>query len=239
MIVGFFASVAIGATASALGREPEAREEVDLVLHDQLLREALRHVGRRTADVLDDQLDLPARDRVAVLPDVSPGAGRHLLAEVREGPGHLGDDADLDRVRGVRRGQRRCAGERERRGEDETLDELHAGLPVLGLMACEDGGLPPVHEHDGGCSQRSNTSASAPSASSPMRRAMARLRFNSRRTRFPSRPVPATPASSGIARVRRPRRSASRDGPPAPSAARSPPRWRPPRRRNRAASTGA
>ena len=65
-IIGIFASVASGATAKRGRRDAEAGEEVDLVVDDQLLREALGVVGHG-AVVLDDDLDLLAGDRVAVL----------------------------------------------------------------------------------------------------------------------------------------------------------------------------
>ena len=63
--IGFFASAAIGATASAFGRQSEAGEDVDVVPRDQLLCEALGDVGCGTGRVARDELDLPP-------PNVSP-----------------------------------------------------------------------------------------------------------------------------------------------------------------------
>ena len=54
-------------SAERLGRQGEAGEDVDLVADDQLLRQALGHVGRRAAGVLADDLDLLAGDLVAML----------------------------------------------------------------------------------------------------------------------------------------------------------------------------
>ena len=61
--IGFFACVAMSATASASGVKPETGQEVDLVAHHQLLRQSLGHFGRRTAGVLNDDLDLAPGDR--------------------------------------------------------------------------------------------------------------------------------------------------------------------------------
>ena len=109
---GTLASVASGATASASGVRPKPAMHVDLVVDDQLLREALGVVGDAGV-VLDDELDLLAGDGVAVLLHVELDgrldllAGRGLLA------GHRQDEADLDRVlRPGRAGQ----GEQRRRG---------------------------------------------------------------------------------------------------------------------------
>ena len=65
--MNFFASAETSEAASAFGVSSEAREDVDLVAHDQLLREPLGDVRREAADVLADDLDLLAGDGVAVL----------------------------------------------------------------------------------------------------------------------------------------------------------------------------
>ena len=65
-------------------RQQEAGEDVDLVAHDQLLREPLGDVGRDAADVLADDLDLLAGDRVAVLLHVELDAVVDLDAGVGE-----------------------------------------------------------------------------------------------------------------------------------------------------------
>ena len=63
---GTLACVASGAVARASGVRPKPARTVDLVVDDQLLRDALGDVGDAGV-VLDDQLDLLAGDRVAVL----------------------------------------------------------------------------------------------------------------------------------------------------------------------------
>ena len=61
------------------GREPKTGKEGDLVVHHQLLGEPLGHVGIAGV-VADDQFDLLAGNRVAVLLHVELGAGGELLA---------------------------------------------------------------------------------------------------------------------------------------------------------------
>ncbi len=90
--IGVFDWVAMGAVAMAERRDAEAGEHVDLVVHHQLLREALGHV-RQAGVVLDDELDLLARHGVAVLRHVEPrrgldlAAGGGLLARSSAAPG--------------------------------------------------------------------------------------------------------------------------------------------------------
>ena len=65
--IGFFASVATGATASAFGVSPNPARMSTLSRVTRLLREALGDVGRRAGRVLDHDLDLLAAEDVAVL----------------------------------------------------------------------------------------------------------------------------------------------------------------------------
>ena len=85
--IGTLASVATGAAASASGVRPKPGEHAHLVLHDELLRDALGGFGRQSGVVLDDQLDLAPGDRIAVLRDVEPARGFDLLAGRRERAG--------------------------------------------------------------------------------------------------------------------------------------------------------
>ena len=55
------------ADGDGVGREDQPRQQVDVLLHDQLLREPLGVVGRDPAVVARDDLDLAPVDRVAVL----------------------------------------------------------------------------------------------------------------------------------------------------------------------------
>ena len=89
-------------------RQHEARQDVDLVAHHQFLREALGHVRRDAADVLADELDLLAGDRVAVLLHVELDAVVDLVAGVGELARIGQDHADLD---GVLRHRRRHGGQ--------------------------------------------------------------------------------------------------------------------------------
>ncbi len=86
-----------------IGCEQESSEHVDVVAHDKLLRQTLRHIGSGTAHVATDKLDLLARNRVAVLLNVSLDAVVELNAGVSELAGKDIDQADLHRLLGVRR----------------------------------------------------------------------------------------------------------------------------------------
>ena len=112
MTPGIFACVASGAMANVAGVMPVA-EDVDLVVDDQFLREPPRDV-RHGGVVLDDQLDLLAGDRGAVLLLIELHAAHDLLADRGELAGQRLDDADLDgvlgrgRACGERSGRDRC-----------------------------------------------------------------------------------------------------------------------------------
>jgi hypothetical protein len=99
MTIGFFASVATGATASASGVYPKPCEEIDLVARDELLREALRHIRVRPAGIPNDELHLAAGVRVAVDLHVRPHPRLDLLAESRGGSGEGRDHPDLEVLR--------------------------------------------------------------------------------------------------------------------------------------------
>ena len=61
--MNFFASADTSAGGQRVRRQHVAGEDVDLVAHHQLLRQALGHVGRDAAGVPADELDLAARRR--------------------------------------------------------------------------------------------------------------------------------------------------------------------------------
>ena len=93
--MNFLASAETSAAAERVRRQREAGEDVDLVAHDQFLRQALGDVGVRAAGVLADDFDLLAGDGVAMLLHVELDA----VVDLRRGVGELagiGDDhADL------------------------------------------------------------------------------------------------------------------------------------------------
>ena len=69
----------------ALRRQREAGEDVDVVAHDEFLREPLGDVGARAAGILADDLDFLAGDGVAVLLHVELDA----VVDLRGGVGEL------------------------------------------------------------------------------------------------------------------------------------------------------
>src|SRR5439155_3671746 len=73
-----------------------------LVLHDHFLRDALGRLGGEAGVVLDDELDLAAGHRVAVLRHVETRRGFDLLAGRSEGSRQWQDEADLERVGRIR-----------------------------------------------------------------------------------------------------------------------------------------
>ena len=83
--MNFLASVGNAGRAERFRRQREAGEDVDLVAHDQFLRQALGDVRVRAAGVLADDLDLLAGDGVAVLLHVELDA----VVDLRGGVGEL------------------------------------------------------------------------------------------------------------------------------------------------------
>ncbi len=77
------------------GGETEATEEGDLVIHNQLLREALGNIGN-TLIILDDDFDALASNHVAALGHEGLGAGIELATGGSLRAGHRQDQADLD-----------------------------------------------------------------------------------------------------------------------------------------------
>ena len=94
--MSFFASADTSAAASAFGVRTKPAEDVHLVAHHQLLRQALGDVGRDAAGVPADELELPARDGVALLLHVELDGGVHLGRRVGELAGVRHDEPDLD-----------------------------------------------------------------------------------------------------------------------------------------------
>ena len=89
-------------------RDAEAGDEIDLVVDDQFLGEALGVVGNRGV-ILQDDLDLLAGDGVALLLHVELDGVVDLLAGRGLAAGHRQDQADLDGVFGARRRKRHDA----------------------------------------------------------------------------------------------------------------------------------
>ena len=96
--VGILASVTSGAMRQRRRRDAGA-ENGDLVVDDQFLGEPLGGV-RRGRVILDDDLDLAARDGVAVLLEVKEGAVDGGLAGGVEGARHRLDQAELENLLG-------------------------------------------------------------------------------------------------------------------------------------------
>jgi hypothetical protein len=134
--IGFFASVATGAEGHRFGREAVARQEIDLVARHQLLRKAFGDVGVRAPGVARDDLDLPAREGIAVQLEVGPHPGLHLLAVVALRPGEWTHDADLD---GLLRGYPRRENQREGRQDDALHSSSPRGAHLSGRSAMQTG----------------------------------------------------------------------------------------------------
>ena len=83
MMVGFFDSVMIGATARALGVKPKPAMKSTLSFTISSWAEPLGDCGNGTGTVLDHEFDLLARDRVAMLFHVCLGAVGHVHARYR------------------------------------------------------------------------------------------------------------------------------------------------------------
>ena len=104
-------------------RHAKAGHERDLLVDDQLLRDALGVVGNR-AVILDDEFDLLAGDGVAMLRHVELDGRRFLLAGRLLLARHRQNEADLDRVlreRGI------CRREAERNGRCNNKRTTHHG----------------------------------------------------------------------------------------------------------------
>ena len=114
-----------------LRRQREAGEDVDLVANDQFLREAFGDVRIRSASVLADELDLLARDRVAVLFDEQLDTIVHL----RRGVGELArvshDQTDFYGVLRLR-----DPGKSEDGGGGHRRSELTHGVSPLSFTFC-------------------------------------------------------------------------------------------------------
>ncbi len=128
-------------------RQAEAGQHRDLVVDDQLLREAPRRVGHAGV-VLEDHLDLPAGDRAAVLRHPELDRAVDLPAGGSGLAGHRQDQADLDRpgIGGLRQGcgQRRArqSQRRAQRAKDVRKDSwsLHCccrAVAAQGFLADE------------------------------------------------------------------------------------------------------
>jgi hypothetical protein len=112
-------------------RDAEAGEHVHLVVDHEFLREPLGDVGRGGV-VLDDDLDLLAGHRVAVLRHVQPHRGLDLPAGGSLLPGHRQDQADLEGVAlGVGQRQRQREG-----GQARSLEQV-ATLHGISLVNAE------------------------------------------------------------------------------------------------------
>src|SRR5262249_34888974 len=105
----------------------------DLVVDDQLLRQALGVVGHAGV-VLDDQIDLLAADGRAVLVHVLLDAGLHLLADRGEPAGERQHQADLGVVLGNGATRRQCArGRCNGDGEISTQHRVSSWLHAVWL----------------------------------------------------------------------------------------------------------
>ncbi len=109
--------VAIGAVARASGVRPKPASTVTFSLTTSSCAMRLVTSGT-TGVVLDDQLHLLARHRVAVLRHVQPGGGLDLFAGRGEGARHRQDQADLEGV--LRQGH---AAGRDEQGGKGSLDQ--------------------------------------------------------------------------------------------------------------------
>ncbi len=110
-------------------RQPEAGEDVDAVARDQLLREALRDLGRGARRVARHDLDLLPAERFAVQLQVRLHPVVDLRAVIGERTREFGDHADFHRLlphgrRDPEEGQRN-----ETRGQ--ALPNLHPHLFTL------------------------------------------------------------------------------------------------------------
>jgi hypothetical protein len=110
------------------GRDAEAGDHVHLVVDDQFLRQAPRHIGHAGV-VLEDQLHLLAGDGVAVLRHPQSGSRLDLAAGGGLLPGHGQDQADLEHVV-LGQAQATRAQEAKGHGGFQDASLVHGGSPV-------------------------------------------------------------------------------------------------------------
>ena len=108
----------------------EAGDEIDLVVDDQFLREALGVVGNR-AVILQDDLDLLAGDGVALLLHVELDRVVDLLAGRRLAAGHRQDQADLHGLLRLRRRKRQPRRRARRRRRPATIIQCESNMNAL------------------------------------------------------------------------------------------------------------
>ena len=139
-------------------RHAEARDDVHLVIDEELLGEPLGVVGNG-AVVLEQNLDLLAGDRRTMLLHVELDAGIDLLAGRSLRPGHRQDEADLDAVLRERAaGEQRC--ERQRRDRQSLVSKQHCVFPpsILFVKTPRAGRIPPSSQRGvilrGGCASK-------------------------------------------------------------------------------------
>src|SRR5262249_11920546 len=112
-------------------RDAEPGDDAHLVVDDQLLGKALGVVRYRRI-VLKYDLDLAARDRIAVLFEVEIDGGLDLLAGRRLLAGHRQDQADFKRILRPRRARYRQQPDRKRGLKSGT--SVHGVPPSLTLL---------------------------------------------------------------------------------------------------------
>ena len=118
-----------GPDGDRVGREDQPRQQVDVLLHDQLLREPLGVIGSDPAVVARDDLDLAAVDRVAVLFLEHGDDVVEFLARGTAGARERIDDADLDRRLLAEHGARAEHQHREREDNGKTISFHAPNLP--------------------------------------------------------------------------------------------------------------
>ena len=124
-------SISVIARRHGVGGQHEAREDVDVVAYDQFLRETLGDVRCDTAGILADELDLAARDHVAVELHVELDRVVHLSRRVGELAGIRHDQPDLDRLLRGGRGRYQQRAERgHHRGEHRGGSSVESHVRV-------------------------------------------------------------------------------------------------------------
>ena len=119
--------VADGRDGVAGGGEQAADQQVHVVLARELL--GLAHADRRLAFlVLDDEGHFRAGEVALLLVEIHLEAVLHVLADLREDPGHRREEADFELL-----GKRRTRGQGQRGPDDENLP-VHAFPPLKSPM---------------------------------------------------------------------------------------------------------